>query len=236
MLKPRQQKLQSRPWLDLRLTKETMNYLWDIINHTDQQADPRREVGGPNSDSYFIQDNKDNWFYKNTLRECSEALFFKDWDNYYNIHVLRGTPPPIFELTEMWVNQQKQNEVNPAHVHGGNFSFVIFMKIPTHWKEQHALPINKNVQPRFTSNFQFLLPANDSKGGTTIELVDFKLSPEDEGRMLFFPADLTHLVYPFYGTKEKRITISGNIFLSPAWLKKQNPDDESGDWDCRESE
>ena len=37
------------------------------------------------------------------------------------------------------------------------------------------------------------------------------LSSEDEGRMLFFPASLQHQVYPFYGTEEERITISGNI-------------------------
>ena len=30
--------------------------------------------------------------------------------------------------------------------------------------------------------------------------------------MFFFKANLQHQVYPFYGTKEERITISGNIF------------------------
>ena len=39
----------------------------------------------------------------------------------------------------------------------------------------------------------------------------FPLSPKDAGRMLFFPAWLQHLVHPFYGTEEERITISGNI-------------------------
>ena len=29
--------------------------------------------------------------------------------------------------------------------------------------------------------------------------------------MLFFPSNLHHQVYPFYGTEEERITISGNI-------------------------
>ena len=29
--------------------------------------------------------------------------------------------------------------------------------------------------------------------------------------MLFFPAMLKHQVYPFYGTEEERVTISGNI-------------------------
>ena len=39
------------------------------------------------------------------------------------------------------------------------------------------------------------------------------LSPEDEGRILFFPATLQHQVYPFYECEEERVTISGNIRL-----------------------
>ena len=37
------------------------------------------------------------------------------------------------------------------------------------------------------------------------------MSPEDEGRMLFFPATLQHMVFPFYECEEERVTISGNI-------------------------
>jgi hypothetical protein len=29
--------------------------------------------------------------------------------------------------------------------------------------------------------------------------------------MLFFPAWVSHQVFPFYGTDEERVTISGNI-------------------------
>ena len=50
------------------------------------------------------------------------------------------------------------------------------------------------------------------------------LSPEDEGRMLFFPAWLRHMVYPFYECEEERITISGNIDLNLE--KKENADEE----------
>jgi len=51
-------------------------------------------------------------------------------------------------------------------------------------------------------------PFSHMGGIGTIEIL---LSPEDEGRMLFFPAWLSHQVFPFYGTEEERITISGNI-------------------------
>jgi len=37
------------------------------------------------------------------------------------------------------------------------------------------------------------------------------MNPEIEGTMLFFPAKLNHIVYPFYDCEEDRVSISGNI-------------------------
>ena len=45
------------------------------------------------------------------------------------------------------------------------------------------------------------------------ENINFQLSPDDEGRILFFPAWLQHMVYPFYECEKERVTISGNIAL-----------------------
>ena len=89
------------------------------------------------------------------------------------------------------------------------------MKIPTHWKEQHELPWVKAANHANASNFQFLLGGMEYKddNGSGVHCIDFPLSPESEGRMLFFPAWLNHQVYPFYGTEKERITISGNIFI-----------------------
>tara|TARA_B100000519_G_scaffold120473_1_gene103987 strand:- start:501 stop:641 length:141 start_codon:yes stop_codon:yes gene_type:complete len=41
------------------------------------------------------------------------------------------------------------------------------------------------------------------------------MSPKMEGTMLFFPARLKHTVYPFYNCKEERVSISGNISITP---------------------
>ena len=85
------------------------------------------------------------------------------------------------------------------------------MKIPTDWKEQHALPFAANSNGPVASNFEFVYSEKDTK--YKIINPTISLSPEDEGRMFFFPAELNHQVYPFYGTEEVRITISGNILL-----------------------
>jgi hypothetical protein len=199
------------PWWDIKFSKEVINHLWDIVD-LQQGPNPRgvqSSLAGNISKSSYLQD-KENWFYKNVLKEMSEAYYCKHWDNYYDIIVSKSKPMPKFQLNQLWANFQKQHEFNPPHNHAGSYSFVIFMKIPTHWKEQHALPICKTSTAPSASNFQFIqaLPGNP-----VVDLCDIPLSPEDEGRMLFFPAWLTHQVFPFYGTEEERITLSGNIII-----------------------
>ena len=197
------------PWIDRRLTKEAMDYLWDDING--KQTDYRKHLAGNISKSGRIED-KDNWFYENVLKECSEYLYYKEWINYYNVHIAKIKPSSTFMLRELWVNYQKQHEFNPPHKHDGDYSFVVFMKIPTHWKDQHKLPNAINSNRPSASDFQFLV----GEGHGPLSPESFSLSPEDAGRMLFFPAWLMHQVFPFYECEEERITVSGNIYLQPS--------------------
>jgi hypothetical protein len=140
------------------------------------------------------------------------------WSNYFKINIAKTKQFPEFKLKRLWVNYQKQHEFNPSHRHGGLYSFVVFMKIPTHWKEQHALPFSVNSNTPCASNFEFLLGNETGE----VQPIPFPLSPEDEGRMLFFPATLKHQVYPFFECEEERITISGNIdFYDPNRPKMQ---------------
>ena len=197
-------------WIDTRLTKEAMDHLWDDING--KQGDAKKYLAGNISKSQYIED-KDNWFYENVLKQLTEKLYFREWNNYYNVHVAKSAPPPIFKLYELWVNYQKQHEFNPPHNHSGGmgYSFVVFMKIPTHWKEQHALPFCANSGAQYASDFQFLM----GQGNVEVLTMEISLSPEDEGRILFFPSWLLHQVFPFYECEEERITMSGNIYLLP---------------------
>ena len=196
-----------RPWMDVRLPEELMNFLRNALADTTQHKDANTMLAGNVSKSMYIED-KDNWFYDNALKEMMEHMYFNNsWKNYYNVKIGKIDSLPTFEMTEMWANYQKQYEFNPPHTHDGLYSFVVFMKIPTHWKEQHALPMSANSNIPCSSNFQFLLVG----GGGKVQVVNIPLSPEDEGRMLFFPAWMVHQVLPFYGTEEERITISGNI-------------------------
>jgi hypothetical protein len=199
--------VQHMPWLDTFLPKKAMEHLWDSINNS-QSGDARETLAGNISKSVWIKD-KDNWFYENVLKDMLEHLLFKNsWPDYHDVYISKIKSHTKFSLNPLWVNYQKQHEFNPPHNHnsGNGFSFVVFMKIPTHWKEQHALPFSANSNGSCASDFMFLLAQ-----GNQVSAINILLSPEDEGRILIFPAWLMHQVFPFYGTEEERITISGNI-------------------------
>ena len=209
-------------WIDTRLTEEEMNFLWDAISEENKTGN----ISNRKSD--IIKDKR-NWFFEGTLKPLIEKLFYDDWKNYRKYHIVKEEPPPKFEMNRFWVNYQRQYEFNPLHFHSGLYSFVVFMKIPTHWKEQHEM--NKDeFRARVASDFVFVWGSEnmEQRGGCKgIVKENLQLSSEDEGRMVFFPAWLQHMVYPFYGTEEEeRVTISGNIRLyDPNRPKKQEISD-----------
>jgi len=199
--------MNNTPWIDTRLNEEEMKFLNIAISEENKENHSRLLVGHITKSETL--NDKNNWFYKNVLKKHTERMFYDDWDNYREYHIVKEHPPPNFQLDAMWVNYQKQHEFNPIHNHSGLYSFVIFMKIPTHWKEQHALSICANSNTPAASDFQFFFGFE----GGQVAAIQIPLCPEDEGRMLFFPAWLKHQVFPFYECEEERITISGNIRL-----------------------
>ena len=194
------------PWIDTRLQPKEMNFLRDAISEENKENTSKTLAGNIFKSEILI--DKDNWFYEHSLKKLTERMLYRDWDVYYKYCIEKEEPPPKFELYSLWVNYMKQHEFNPIHDHGGLYSFVIFMRIPTHWKEQHALFISANSNTPSASDFQVMWTEKNSEFCLART---FSLSPEDEGRILFFPAWLKHQVYPFYECEEERVTISGNI-------------------------
>mgnify|MGYP001184285674 CR=1 FL=1 len=183
--------LNDKPWIEARLTEEEMNFLNQAILDGNRGENMNKTLAGNISKSEAIKD-KDNWFFETVLKKL----------------ISRVCSDEDFEMDRFWVNYQKQHEFNPLHNHSGIFSFVVFMKIPTDWKEQHSLPFIGHANTPCASDFAFVWSKEDTN---KIFKCTFPLSPKDEGRMLFFPAWLEHTVHPFYGTEEERVTISGNI-------------------------
>ena len=84
------------------------------------------------------------------------------------------------------------------------------MKIPYKWKEQIKLPQFQGTDSNKIKAGCFEFGYSDSHG--VGRNMTYRLSPDLEGHMVFFPAGLMHQVFPFYGSNEARISIAGNLW------------------------
>ena len=106
-------------------------------------------------------------------------------------------------LNSVWVNEMKQHEYNPAHVHRGmlftGLSSVMILKLPsTYGKEYSASHIQQN------GKLQILGSASGQ-----FAKIDYQ-PPMNLRDFYIFPYDMRHVVYPFNGTTETRRTLAAN--------------------------
>jgi len=195
-------------WLEKKLSDKEMEYLWKCIDG--RKKSHKNNLAGQIHESNILIDKSD-WFWQHTLHPlCVE--YYQEFDNLGgNIPVNQKHP---YYLNSFWVNYQKQGEFNPLHDHGGVYSFVIWMKIPTKHFEQNKNPISLKSNTHVISTFQFHFL--DILGQSM--QYSYEMNPEMEGTLVFFPAKLRHVVYPFYNCDEDRISISGNITLNTTKL------------------
>jgi len=187
--------------LEAILDRPIMDKLWEYISTAKENKESINHTLVGNIHSSLQLEDVDDWFFKDVL----SPLIMEYKDVFKNKEDVAATVN--FIMPSVWVNFQKQHEFNPLHHHAGVYSFVIFMKIPYDWREQHSLPFSAESNYPCASNFEFVY--TDIMGKVTN--LPYKLDPSWEGTMLFFPAEMKHLVHPFYNCEEERITISGNI-------------------------
>jgi hypothetical protein len=192
-----------------------MDKLWEYVSKAKSESKIHGNLAGNISRSLHLDDT-DDWFLDNVLISLIKEYkdeYPKRFENLSltlsgsDMNVFSGNEKAPFALSAFWVNFQRQHEFNPVHHHTGVFSFNIFMKIPYDWKEQYELPHIKASNSPSAGNFEFLY--TDVLG--KINGYVYRLDPTCEGLILLFPAEMRHLVYPFYNCEEDRITISGNI-------------------------
>ena len=193
-------------WLETSLPKTVMKRLKSYIETA--KKDPKtikKDLAGNISTSLSIED-KDNWFFQSILVPLVEQ-FVTSYPTFLSSAFVPDASSVPFRLSNFWVNFQKQHEFNPPHSHGGIWSFVVWIKIPTNFREQHALPFSASSNMPKASDFEFHYTTmlGDITGS------NYALDKNSEGHMLFFPASLQHSVYPFYECDKERVSISGNI-------------------------
>ena len=132
--------------------------------------------------------------------ECMVNNYQQEW-NYF-------AEDSSFDLQDIWVNFQKKNEMNTLHRHDGDLSFVIWLKVPFKISDEHNM---KNVirSRARESGASFSFAYTDILG--SVSTMVLPVDNEWEGKIVLFPATLSHIVYPFQTSDDYRISVSGNL-------------------------
>lgn len=196
-------------WLESKLDNKIIDTLWSYIDNSKK----KNNILGEDIPSNLSLLDENNYFFDNVITsfigKYSES--FENIGNSYGITHIHN-----YCLISMWGNFQRKTDFNPLHMHNSVYSFVVFMKIPTKWQEQHSLKHTIATEVGNTpkcSDFEFAYI--DILGG--LKTHTYLMDKNMEGTMLFFPSRLNHIVYPFFNSNEYRITISGDISLNTSF-------------------
>ena len=146
---------------------------------------------GPNNDK-MTQHN----FVPNTVLQWFKEKFrhYLEWNKIkkYEMH-----------LNSIWVNQMKEHEYNPVHVHQGSLftglSSVMILKLP----QQTGIEYSASDKP-MNGQLQIL-------GNSSGHFCKTDYSPNTKERDFYvFPYDIKHAVYPFNGSGIRR-TLAANM-------------------------
>ena len=118
---------------------------------------------------------------------------YLDWNKIkdYQIH-----------MNSIWVNEMKEHEYNPVHVHQGNYytglSSVMILKLP----QSFGVEYSSSEQPQ-NGKLQIL-------GSASGQFSNIDYQPETKERDFYiFPYDMRHCVYPFNGNGFRK-TLAAN--------------------------
>ena len=120
-----------------------------------------------------------------------------------------GTPVNLYpsidniHIAQCWMVSQYKNEYNPWHKHSGNFSSVMYLKIPEGMNDFMDKEYNDHYPASGLIQFMYG-EAQDFRSDTLM------CKPE-VGKMFLFPSWLRHSVYPFYCEGERR-SLSFNAY------------------------
>lgn len=136
-------------------------------------------------------------------------LYEKKYDYMKTLNILNKNLPIELNDDDVWINYQKKHEFNPVHDHSGIYSFVIWLKVPYNIENELNHSPGNNSNKCVAGHFEFVYTNN-------LGLISCIQLPADntyEGKICFFPARISHCVYPFYTSDDYRISISGNVKL-----------------------
>ena len=179
----------------------TINHIYEVNKNRLDKAN-KQLVGKIEDEHSLFYHGADQTKMKNhnKLPRNVTHYFLQMFKHYLAFNKIREYD---LHLNSIWVNEMKQHEYNPTHVHRGmlftGLSSVMILKLRcTYCKEYSAsdVPQNGRLQILGAANGQFAK-------------IDYQ-PPMDIRDFYIFPYDMRHCVYPFNGTTETRRTLAAN--------------------------
>lgn len=190
------------------LPETVLSAIKEEINNLHTNSKIYKNLAGHLESQHYLTESRN--ILSPIILEMS-AEYLLSW-NFKN-EILRNNPKVdvvSFKLDDIWVNLQKKTEYNPLHDHTGIFSFVAWVNIPYNLETEMKMPNVASSNNPLATTFNFVYTNVFGE----ISALPFFAEKKHEGTIIFFPAKLKHLVYPFLTSEEHRITISGNVSLN----------------------
>ena len=176
----------------------------NIYENNFDTLDPANKqlVGKIQNEHSLFYGGKDESKMKNHNKLTQDVIkYFMDmFRHYLNWNKIKDYE---LHLNSIWVNQMKEHEYNPVHIHRGTLftglSSVMILSLPSTYGKEYSndeVPQNGKLQILGSASGQFAK-------------IDFQ--PSLKVRDFFiFPYDMRHCVYPFNSTNETRRTLAAN--------------------------
>ena len=179
----------------------TINHIYQDKFNTLNPAN-RQLVGKIQNEHSLYYGGTDESKMKNHNKLTQDVMkyFIDMFKHYLNWNKITAEE---LHLNSVWVNEMKEHEYNPVHIHRGTLftglSSVMILSLPSTYGKEYSndeVPQNGRLQILGSANGQFAK-------------IDFQ--PKLKVRDFFiFPYDMRHCVYPFNGTNETRRTLAAN--------------------------
>jgi hypothetical protein len=190
-------------YMESRISDGTLKLLKKEFNNIKNNKNKRKRhitdlTGNGVTFHYELSDKVEKIF----INEVSSLIKkYAEETNYVKSMCFLTKNVPL-SLDKPWMNLQKKHEFIPNHVHDGVLSYSCWVNVPYDLDKE----LKNNERLDYASLFQFsysnILGAYANK--------TLPIDKTWEGKIIIFPAGLTHCVYPFYTSNDYRVSVSGN--------------------------
>lgn len=193
--------------LQIKVPQLIMAAIWAEVDHIQKNFDQHDKM------NQYLAGNIEREYALTQCRNILEPFIMDVAQVYQSRHEVRkqdSTHATTTRLDGVWCNFQKATEFNPNHTHSGLLSFVIWVQVPYDIQEELSKSPGRASNKNNAGCFELIYNTTVGDLATTV----FPADRSWEGQMLMFPAKMAHCVYPFYTSRDYRISVSGNIVVS----------------------